>query len=333
MPARCKSSHHHRHDWPEWWSGCRHSRRWPWFWPSWGWGRRGQAEQPLQSGPFCWSAAGPCTCNTVRVMPSVHFTSRWYLCTQKSPYLLPPSLTSLPNTACEMVPMFVWTSHPHSVKVHKSVCQSQFSSRWHLCMQKSPYVLHHIFKKIAWSCLWKSSSVHLTDNGPFLSFQGRSFGWVLLYVHKNCRLMRDESLGQPPQLSHSPWALKEDHWVLSSFCASLLQVIHSVVSWLYACSLCVSTSLTFQICQDARHLRWFFALKSICSIIWHQHVQDSSSTKPLYPSVCQSPNHPIKDTKSVPESKFPNWTLSQPSNPICECHCDLGTHSVPKHQV
>ena len=176
-----------------------------------------------------------------------------------------PSLTSLPNTALEMVPMFVWTSHPHSVKVHshthsvkvhKSVCQPQFSSRWYLCMQKSPNVLHHIFKKIAWSCLWKSSSVHLTDNGPFLSFQGRSFGWVLLYVHKNCRLMRDGSLGRPPQLSHSSWPLKEDHWVLSSICASLLQVIHGVVSWLCARSLCVSTSLTFHIFQDARHLWW-----------------------------------------------------------------------------
>ena len=30
---------------------------------------------------------------------------------------------------------------------------------------------------------------------------------VLLYIHRNCRLIRDGSPGQPPQLSHSSWAL------------------------------------------------------------------------------------------------------------------------------
>ena len=30
---------------------------------------------------------------------------------------------------------------------------------------------------------------------------------VLLYVYRNCRLIRDGSPGQPPQLSHSSWAL------------------------------------------------------------------------------------------------------------------------------
>ena len=95
-------------------------------------------------------------------------------------------------------------------------------------------------------------------------------------------------------------------------------MIHSVVSWLCACSLCVSASLTFQICQDARHLRWFFALKSICSVIWHQHVQDSSSTKPLYPSVCQShltiqlktPNQLLFVSHLTIQLKTPNQLLS-----------------------
>ena len=33
-------------------------------------------------------------------------------------------------------------------------------------------------------------------------------GWVLLYVHRNRRLIRDWSPGRPPRLSHSSWALK-----------------------------------------------------------------------------------------------------------------------------
>ena len=32
-------------------------------------------------------------------------------------------------------------------------------------------------------------------------------GWVLLYVHRNRRLIRDGSPGRPPRLSHSFWAL------------------------------------------------------------------------------------------------------------------------------
>ena len=32
-------------------------------------------------------------------------------------------------------------------------------------------------------------------------------GWVALYVHRNRRLIRDGSPGQPPRLSHSSWAL------------------------------------------------------------------------------------------------------------------------------
>ena len=32
-------------------------------------------------------------------------------------------------------------------------------------------------------------------------------GWVLLYVHRNRRLIRDGSPGRPPRLSHSSWAL------------------------------------------------------------------------------------------------------------------------------
>ena len=35
-------------------------------------------------------------------------------------------------------------------------------------------------------------------------------GWVLLYVHRNCRFIRDRSPGRPPRLSFSSWPL--NHW-------------------------------------------------------------------------------------------------------------------------
>ena len=37
----------------------------------------------------------------------------------------------------------------------------------------------------------------------------RHFSSVLLYVHRNRRLIRDGSPGRPPRLSHSSWTLKE----------------------------------------------------------------------------------------------------------------------------
>ena len=41
---------------------------------------------------------------------SVPFSSRWYLCTQKSPYASPPlSLRSFPNIAFETVPVFLFS--------------------------------------------------------------------------------------------------------------------------------------------------------------------------------------------------------------------------------
>ena len=35
----------------------------------------------------------------------------------------------------------------------------------------------------------------------------RNFGWVLLYVHRNHRLIRGGIPGRPPRLSNSSWAL------------------------------------------------------------------------------------------------------------------------------
>ena len=47
----------------------------------------------------------------------------------------------------------------------------QFSSRWYLCTQKSPYALHPFSQKFPQHCLWNGSKVHLIDAGPLaLSF-------------------------------------------------------------------------------------------------------------------------------------------------------------------
>ena len=42
------------------------------------------------------------------------------------------------------------------------------------------------------------------------------YGWVLLYVHKKRRLIRDGSPGRPPRLSHSSWALAA-YWLKCCF--------------------------------------------------------------------------------------------------------------------
>ena len=54
------------------------------------------------------------------------------------------------------------------------VCSVQFIPRWYLCAQESPYALHPVSQKFPQSCLWNSSNVRLTDDGPLSSFQGSS---------------------------------------------------------------------------------------------------------------------------------------------------------------
>ena len=47
----------------------------------------------------------------------------------------------------------------------------------------------------------------LSHSSRALISLNRSCGWVLLYVHRNRRLIRDGRPGRPPRLSHSSWAL------------------------------------------------------------------------------------------------------------------------------
>ena len=51
--------------------------------------------------------------------------------------------------------------------------------------------------------LYSQASPTLVSNKSFFT----RVGWVLLYVHRNRRLIRDGSPGQPPRLSHSSWTL------------------------------------------------------------------------------------------------------------------------------
>ena len=50
----------------------------------------------------------------------------------------------------------------------------------------------------------------------------RVVGWVLLYVHRNRRLIRDGSPGRPPRPSHSSWAL---FWWLVECCFTSTETV------------------------------------------------------------------------------------------------------------
>ena len=63
--------------------------------------------------------------------------------------------------------------------------------------------------------LWCVSSTLVTDchhsydwSFAFLWCVSSTLGWVLIYIHRNHRLIRDGSPGRPPWLSHSSWALR-----------------------------------------------------------------------------------------------------------------------------
>ena len=65
---------------------------------------------------------------------------------------------------------------------------SQFSSRWYLCAQKSPYVPYSFSQKFPLRCLWNSSIVRLIDDGPVSSFHGRFLALPLVQLMVWCYL-------------------------------------------------------------------------------------------------------------------------------------------------
>ena len=62
---------------------------------------------------------------------------------------------------------FLWSPSPSLQQ--RTINSVQFSSRWYLCTQKSPYALHPFSRKLPQHHLWNSSNVHLTDDGPLSS--------------------------------------------------------------------------------------------------------------------------------------------------------------------
>ena len=56
----------------------------------------------------------------------------------------------------------------------------QFSSRWYLRAQKSPYMLHSISQRLPQCCLWKGSDICLIYNGPIVK---PITHWVIRHKH------------------------------------------------------------------------------------------------------------------------------------------------------
>ena len=63
-----------------------------------------------------------------------------------------------------------------------------------------------------WGCVGILTSQHPCGQGPGYVSVVQLVGWVLLYIHRNRRLIRDGSPGRPPWLSHSCWALQLSRW-------------------------------------------------------------------------------------------------------------------------
>ena len=72
------------------------------------------------------------------------------------------------------------------------------------------------------ACIWLSTRCHCLLPVPVLSV-----GRVLLYVHRDRRLIRDGSLGRPPRLPHGSWALG---W-LGLKSARVIIIVMSVIVW------------------------------------------------------------------------------------------------------
>ena len=56
----------------------------------------------------------------------------------------------------------------------------QFSSRWYICAQKSPYTLHSISQRLPQCCLWNGSNICLIYNGPIVK---PIIHWVIRHKH------------------------------------------------------------------------------------------------------------------------------------------------------
>ena len=81
-------------------------------------------------------------------------------------------------------------------------------------MQRSAWFLHNLL-----SNLTSSRPITRTSTSLLMCILNHQYtdidvGWVLLYVHRNHRLIRDGSPRRPPRLSHSSWALTDIEWLI-----------------------------------------------------------------------------------------------------------------------
>ena len=118
----------------------------------------------------------------------------WWQCSDRYIISLSPHLhTPFPPFSPSLISLMV------SVDVKHHVYFTSFVSYMH-------------WPSVCWNRLECVFLVHyrvLKPTGAFLGQQctGRSWAWVLLYVHRNCRIIRDGSPGRPPRLSHCSWTL------------------------------------------------------------------------------------------------------------------------------
>ena len=134
-----------------------------------------------------WSGSFTCFCSNTGVerIPKWVSTDSW---PRKRKFSCPPA--------------GIWTC---SLSVTNTSLALQLLSYSHSCFPLVPrYIWNWTLRCLRVSNGWGqgrslSCEAHYSTWG--------SLGWVLLYAHRNYRLIRDRSPGRPPRLSHRSWAL------------------------------------------------------------------------------------------------------------------------------
>ena len=96
----------------------------------------------------------------------------------------------------------------------------QFNSRLYLCARKSPYALHPVSQRFPQRGLWNPSNVHLIDDGPLSSFQGRSSSASFFLA---CLLQTIDHVTSLASCPHAPQQLISSP-VITALTASLFRI-------------------------------------------------------------------------------------------------------------
>jgi len=155
---------------------------------------------------------------------------------------------SFPNQVCTMVTTGLKTIkslgfRPLTNKHHKnetSLCffllfpchphyLHQFSSRWYLCAQESPYVLYHVTQKFPQCCLWNSPTFISLIKTLELAFS-RPFKEDRLALPLSCLHQEHSNSQTLKQHTEMPWHITTDHW-LSATSTQNLPLALPAPSW------------------------------------------------------------------------------------------------------